>query len=119
MENKIIVIVEDDWDIREMIRVVLDNDEYKLLLFSNLYKCKQMTPAITPDLFIIDVNLPDGDGIDYCSELRQTVTSKKTPVLIMSAKNRTEEARNAGADLFFEKPFDIQYFTSSEVIHPD
>lgn len=112
MKGKVIIIVEDDPGIREMIQLILSEGSYNLFIFSHLYECEELTTVLAPDLFILDVNLPDGNGLEYCEKLRSAEALKNIPVLLMSASKVTG-SQSSCADVFIEKPFDIYHFISS------
>jgi len=110
MEKKIILL-EDDPGVREVIELILDLEGYKVISFDTVEKFMAKKPEHEPDLFILDVMLPDGNGTEVCKELK--VKGNEVPVLMMSAHARSEEITKLGvADAFIEKPFDINHLLS-------
>lgn len=103
-----IFLVEDDQSIREVLEVVLSSENYDVRSFSNVLAFTQRDKSINPDLYLFDVMLPDGSGIDLCNELRNNLQNKDVPVIIMSAHAKLIEISDAcQPDDFISKPFDI------------
>ncbi|MFY7813954.1 MAG: response regulator, partial [Chryseobacterium taeanense] len=64
--------------------------------------------SVKPDIFILDVMMPDGSGIDVCNALRNDPETANIPIMIMSAHAKdTEVTSKCNADEFVSKPFDI------------
>lgn len=113
MSTKTIVIVEDDKEIQSLLEIILDKNNYTIMKFPNIRECEEYVSRIVPDLFILDVRLPDGNGITYCSELKSREYLKDIPVLVMSAHSKSSDAIAGGADWFIAKPFDLEHLISS------
>jgi len=110
MMSKKIYLLEDDPDIRTIVKFILCRDGYEVQAFEKISDFnEQLSKEKSPDLFIMDVSLPDGNGLDLCQKL---VVDKKyffIPTLIMSAGACNEEtARASGARNFITKPFEIK-----------
>lgn len=107
---KRIHILEDDEDIRYIIGVLLKDEGYELQLSSTFSELKSKLKDSVPDLFILDVMLPDGDGSDICTDLKTDAFTKHIPIIVMSASDRNNERSiAAGANDYISKPFDIDY----------
>ena len=105
--SKIIYIVEDDDSIQDMLKIILEKQGYEVKLYS-LGKLAIKDNAPLPDMFLLDKQLPDIDGLDVCRQLKANDKTKKIPVVIISATPQIEElSKKAGADDFIEKPFSI------------
>lgn len=108
METKpLILIVEDDPPIRNFLRTSLKNHEYRLLLVEKGCEALSMTASHMPDLILLDLGLPDMDGIEVITELRSW---SHIPIVVVSAREqeRTKiEALDRGADDYLTKPFSI------------
>jgi DNA-binding response OmpR family regulator len=64
-----------------------------------------------PDLFILDIQLPDGNGLDSCRQLRKNEQTAGIPILIMSAHQTRQDVHAGGcSDDFIAKPFDVDHF---------
>jgi two-component system phosphate regulon response regulator PhoB len=109
--ERLIHIVEDDEDIRYILEYVLSEAGYKLQLFDSINDFKKRDKAQPPDLFLLDVRLPDGCGLDLCREIKSSPLTSDIPVVIMSAHANGEFAISDGkADHFLAKPFDLDRF---------
>ncbi|MDB5021851.1 MAG: response regulator, partial [Pedobacter sp.] len=83
--KKYIQIVEDDGDIRFIVEYILSDANYVVESFENATSFKNRTHTTGVDLIILDVMLPDGNGIDLCQNLKSDDTSKHIPIIVMSA----------------------------------
>ncbi|GGC59908.1 hypothetical protein GCM10011387_11910 [Pedobacter quisquiliarum] len=109
--ERLIHIVEDDEDIRYILEYVLSEAGYKLQLFDSINDFKSRDKTQQPDLFLLDVRLPDGSGLDLCREIKSSPSTSDIPVVIMSAHANGEFAISDGkADHFLAKPFDLDRF---------
>lgn len=102
-----VVIIEDDPQIRRLLRTVLDADG--LRVFETETGAQGLVEAATrkADLMILDLGLPDGEGVDVVRRLREW---SPMPVLVLSARTREEDkiaALDAGADDYLTKPFGV------------
>src|SRR5690554_4918918 len=104
---KEIYIVEDDRDIRELIEYLLESREYKVDAFPTAEEFWKTLLTRKPDLILLDIMLPDGNGIEMCRELRNSPETMKIPVLLMSAHADAANLSGSCADEFIPKPFDI------------
>ncbi|EDM35143.1 two component transcriptional regulator, winged helix family protein [Pedobacter sp. BAL39] len=106
--RKSIYIVEDNKDIGYILQYFLSEEGFDAELFETVAAFKQGLSRKVPDLFLLDVMLPDGDGIDVCSGIKHDQLLMRKPVIIMSAHFPTEEAKQMScADDFIPKPFDL------------
>lgn len=103
MKHKI-YIIEDDKSINKGIQLTLGNENYE---FQNFYNLSEVEHIELADLIILDINLPDGNGLDFLKTIRQF---SNKPVLILTA-NDTEiaevEGLQLGADDYVTKPFSL------------
>ena len=104
MEEQTILIVEDDPDIRDGVRILLAGEGYRVLEAENGVKALQtFTPDV--DLVILDVMMPGMSGLRVCEELRKTST---VPILFLTAKSQESDklvGLTAGGDDYLAKPF--------------
>ncbi|WP_316739169.1 response regulator transcription factor [Pedobacter aquatilis] len=106
-----IFVLEDDQDIREVVKLMLESENYVVESFANVHDFMNRDAKDIPDLFILDVMLPDGSGIDVCAKLKSESMLTKSPVIIMSAHASVDEvARGCSAEGFIAKPFDMENF---------
>lgn len=110
---KRIHVLEDDEDIRYIIGVLLKDEGYELQLSSTFAELKSKLKDSVPDLFILDVMLPDGDGASICEDLKGDVFTKHIPIIVMSANDQNKQiSLDAGANDYISKPFDIDYIVN-------
>jgi DNA-binding response OmpR family regulator len=113
MDNKKILIVEDDPDVRLGMQVRLKANHYDTFFAADAVSSMGEALKHMPDLIILDLGLPAGDGFVVMERL-QTIPSLATiPVIVVSARDaRTNKARalKAGAKAFLQKPVDTAEF---------
>jgi DNA-binding response OmpR family regulator len=104
--KKTITILEDDEDIRDIYTYFFECEGFGVKAYGTVADfSRELGPT---DLFLLDVRLPDGNGIDVCGMLRGDGRYCKIPIIIMSAHiNPKVPKDNFGADCFIEKPFDL------------
>lgn len=106
--KKRIHILEDDKDIGYIIEFLLKDEGYELQLSSTFKEMKEKLTDSIPDLFILDVMLPDGNGIEICHDLKNDMFTKHIPVIVMSANFKNKKnSEMAAPDDFISKPFDL------------
>jgi DNA-binding response OmpR family regulator len=106
--EKHIYVLEDNEDIRELIVYLFLSEDFQVTSFSNAAEFKAGLRSFKPSLFLLDVMLPDGNGISICNELKQDEAYSGIPVLLMSANtNTTYQGEQSKGDGFINKPFDI------------
>lgn len=107
-----IYIVEDNEDIGFVLDYHLTEEGFDVRVFHDLSAFYSSYKIELPDLFLLDVMLPDGDGIQLCRELRTNGRSEMIPILLMSAHATPEALINEScADGFISKPFDLNGIT--------
>jgi len=106
--KKKVWIVEDDPDIGEVISLLLTDEGYDVSLFPNATKFKESLPNADADVMVMDVMLPDGNGIELCHGVKTNESLSHVPVLMMSANKGLADLNGYyRADDFIAKPFDI------------
>ena len=102
-----VLIVEDEPQIRRFVRHALDAEGMQVFEAATLQRGSIEAGMRKPDLVIVDLGLPDGDGTDLVRELR---TWTQVPVLVLSARGEEAQkiaALDAGADDYLTKPFSV------------
>jgi len=102
-----IVIIEDEKEISRFLRIALENDEMRVVEAPTLQRGLLEAATRKPDLVILDLGLPDGDGLTFIREFRQW---SQRPVIVLSARSDEQDkiaALDAGADDYLSKPFGI------------
>jgi len=106
MENGLrILVVDDEAPIRRYLRVALGAQGYAVLEAASGREALEAVPAQHPDLIILDLGLPDIDGVEVARSLRER---SQTPIIILSVREAEEDkiaALDAGADDYLVKPF--------------
>lgn len=105
---KTIFIVEDETGIRDALQLLLSFENYDVRSFSTVEAFNKRDSSVIPDLFILDVKLPDGLGTDLCNQLKKDPRTVDVPIMIISAHAKASNVVDAcEADEFVAKPFDI------------
>jgi two-component system KDP operon response regulator KdpE len=107
MSNWNALVVEDEPEIRRFVRKTLEEEGWRVYEAASVISAHRMVDEIKPDLILLDLGLPDGDGVNFMTTLRQKV---QTPVIVLSARNLEGDkvaALDAGADDYLTKPFGL------------
>ena len=102
-----IFILEDDTDLANGIRLALGSDELFFTICRTIKEAKTILKQQVFDLLILDINLPDGSGLELCREIRQ---STKTPIALLTARDMELDivaGLESGADDYITKPFSL------------
>ena len=105
MNEPRILIVEDEANIRRFVRLTLAAEGYEVFEAASLERGLIEAGTRRPDMLVLDLGLPDGDGIDLIRDLRAW---SQAPVIVLSARSREDDkiaALDAGADDYLVKPF--------------
>jgi DNA-binding response OmpR family regulator len=106
-----ILVVEDDFDISNMLRIYFGSQGYEVQVAQRGGDALAMTRKQLPNLIMLDINLPDINGYDVCQELRTTTRTSHIPIIFLTQKDdRPDKIRGLelGADDYITKPFDIE-----------
>lgn len=102
-----LLLLEDDTALGEGIRLALKHDEAEITLCRTLSEGRQALAQTPFDLLILDINLPDGSGLDLLREIRR---SSSVPVILLTANDMETDIVNGlecGADDYITKPFSL------------
>lgn len=106
---KKVLIVEDQADIRELIRMTLEIEDFDIQEAENGDMGLKLARADKPDLVLLDVMMPGSlDGFGVCTHIKEDPALKRMKVIILSAKgqdNDKQQGKQAGADGYLTKPF--------------
>ena len=104
-----ILIVEDSDSIRKMIEALVATRGFEVTAVSNGAKGLEAAATQTPDVVLLDLNLPGTyDGLDVCRRLRAEPATKSTPIVIITAMadaDSKQRALDAGCTAYYTKPF--------------
>jgi DNA-binding NarL/FixJ family response regulator len=118
MRKHVILLVEDDPNIRELVRLYLEANSYGVREAEEIQQAYDMITEDPPDLIILDVLLPDGTGYGLCESLRQN--GCELPMIFLSCKNDSEDivtGLELGGDDYMTKPFDPNVLVSRVKAH--
>lgn len=105
-----ILIIEDDHDIRDLIRLQLKLQKYNVFTAASGLEGNKAIQEQKFDLFIIDRMLPDTNGLELCKQIRANSSTHNSPIILVTALSEPEniiDGLDAGADDYITKPFDI------------
>jgi two-component system KDP operon response regulator KdpE len=103
----LVLVVEDDAQVRRFLRAALSSHAFRLVEAGTVREAEQLATSHNPDVYLLDLGLPDGDGVDLARRLREWT---RAPIIVLSARGREEDkvnALDAGADDYLTKPFGV------------
>jgi len=107
MADKVLV-VDDEWEIRDMLSRFLTEEGYEVILASNGEEAIELAERENPQVILLDIMMPDIDGIETCKRLKAKEKTRFIPVIMATALWDTyAEAIEAGAEDFVTKPFHL------------
>ena len=105
--EKTVLLVEDEPQMRKFLRASLSSHGFSVVEAETARAGEALAATNAPDLILLDLGLPDGDGMDLVGRLRQWLT---VPIIVVSARGRESDkvlALDAGADDYLTKPFGV------------
>lgn len=106
-----ILVVDDEKNIVELLRINLERFGYEVISAYTGMEAITLISLEKPDLILLDIMLPDSDGIKICSMIRSNERTMNIPIIMVSAKREEEdkiEGLRAGADDYITKPFSVK-----------
>jgi diguanylate cyclase (GGDEF)-like protein len=106
-----ILIVEDDFDISNMLRIYFDSQGYETIVAPRGEEGLEMCRRKLPNLVILDIMLPDINGYEVCRRLRENLRTSHIPIIFLTQKDERSDqitGLELGADDYVTKPFDLQ-----------
>lgn len=106
-----LLVVEDDFDISNMLRIYFTGKGYEVQVAPRGTEALSFTRKQLPNLIMLDIMLPDMNGYDVCRELRSTTRTKYIPIIFLTQKDERSDkitGLELGADDYVTKPFDIE-----------
>jgi two-component system KDP operon response regulator KdpE len=103
-----VLVVEDETPMRRFLRASLVAEGHVVIEAATLAEARMLMPSHQPDVLILDLGLPDGDGLEFVREVREW---SSVPIIVVSARGREADkvkALDEGADDYLTKPFGIQ-----------
>lgn len=108
MEKQTILVVDDEEDIRELVKYNLDKEGYQVLTAETGETALQVMEEKKPDMVILDLMLPGVDGLEVCKRIRKKSQSEQVPIIMLTAKGEESDVVTGlelGADDYITKPF--------------
>nr|WP_303740615.1 response regulator transcription factor [Lutispora saccharofermentans] len=106
-----VLIIEDDYNIQELLRYNLENSGYEVIVAGDGNEGFQKVLDNMPDVILLDVMIPGADGLEVCKMIRANEKVKKIPILMVTAKSEELDkilGLELGADDYITKPFSIK-----------
>jgi CheY-like chemotaxis protein len=111
MSNGRILIVEDDFDISNMLRIFFTGQGYHVDVAARGNDALELCRKKLPDLIVLDIMLPDMNGYEVCKVMRTTTRTSHIPIIFLTQKDERSDriaGLELGADDYITKPFDIE-----------
>jgi two-component system KDP operon response regulator KdpE len=103
----VVLLIEDEPQMRRFLRAALENEAYRLVEAATAREGLAQAAGQNPDIILLDLGLPDGDGIDLTRRIREWA---HMPIIVISARGQERDkvaALDAGADDYLTKPFGV------------
>lgn len=111
--GKKILVVDDEPDVTELLNYRLLQEGYKVEVINDPVLIMGKAKEMMPDLFVLDIMMPELNGLQICRMLRADPQLRQSPIIFLTAKGETEDrirGLESGADDYICKPFDIKEF---------
>lgn len=111
--NHSILHIEDNFENRILIRRLLQFSGYEVLEAENAYEALEILQTSTPDMILMDINMPDIDGYSLTRQLKSNIKFRNVPIIAITAnvmKGDREKSLLAGCDGFIAKPINVDTF---------
>jgi two-component system alkaline phosphatase synthesis response regulator PhoP len=112
-----ILVVDDEENIRKLVKYNLILDGFEVVLAVDGKDGLEKAVSEKPDLILLDIMMPEIDGLEVCSRLKKNPDTRDIPIFMLSAKGQMQDLEDAyeiGADNYITKPFDVEKL--SEII---
>ena len=113
---KKILVVDDEVDVVEVVEMLLELEGYEVIkAYDGIEALEVIEGKVIPDLIILDIMMPELDGVEVCRRFRANEKLNNVPIVMFSAKISAydkKESFEAGADGFISKPFNARGFIS-------
>ena len=106
--TKIILIADDEPQLRLLVRTTLEDDNYEIYEAEDGQQALELAAQVNPDLFLLDNMMPKLDGIAVCKELRANSKFSDRPVIMLTAKSQQHDislGKKVGVTHYLTKPF--------------
>jgi DNA-binding response OmpR family regulator len=109
INKKLLLIVEDEKDMAEIIKLRLEANGYSVILAEDGQEGLEKAKKEKPDLIVLDIMLPKMDGYKVCGLLKSNYKYAKIPIILFTARAQDKDkemAKEVGANAYITKPFD-------------
>lgn len=122
-DSRTILYVEDNLDNRNLVKRILEAAGYQFLGTDNAADGIMLARRHNPDLILVDINMPDVDGLTMTQELKADAKFEKTPIIAITAnvmRGDRERTLSAGCDDYIQKPIDVDHLPRqiAQFLHP-
>ena len=111
MNERKVLVVDDDPSMRDVLERILETENLTVHTATDGKDALQKTLSLTPDLILLDINMPNLDGLTLCKAIRVGKETQNIPIIIVTghtSRGRLEECMEAGADDYLAKPFKME-----------
>jgi len=108
VKQQMIVVADDDPIVVKFLKAIFQDEGFEVRTAEDGEKALKLISEVSPDLVILDLVMPYHDGFEICQKIRSTPATATVPVIILSMKEREQDALRAfevGADDYIRKPF--------------
>ncbi len=122
-DSRTILYVEDNLDNLNLVKRILEAAGYQFLGTDNAADGIMLARRHNPDLILVDINMPDVDGLTMTQELKADAKFEKTPIIAITAnvmRGDRERTLSAGCDDYIQKPIDVDHLPRqiAQFLHP-
>lgn len=118
MDKKKILIVDDEPELVEMLRMRLEASDYEVVSANDGEEGLQKTKSEKPDLVVLDIMMPKKDGYTFVKEMKTDKTTKHIPVIVLTAKTKMQDLfEMEGVKDYVVKPFESKELLAKIATH--
>jgi DNA-binding response OmpR family regulator len=104
-----VMVIDDEPDIVKLVKISLEMANFEVIEALSGKECLSKVQNVVPDLFLLDIMMPEMNGYEVCQKLKEQDKTKNVPVVMLTAKGQkgdAEQGLKVGADDYIIKPFD-------------
>jgi CheY-like chemotaxis protein len=105
---KKVLLVDDKEEVRLLVQTTLEGSDYEFYGATNGKEAVEKAVSIKPDLILLDIMMPEMDGLEACRHIKSSPETKSIPIIMLTAKGQEadiKKGKECGADDYFVKPF--------------
>jgi len=109
-----VLLLEDDEQLCQVLTHVLEPDGYRVLVARSIAEAEKILEDRIPKVVLLDIQLPDGNGLDFVEKLRRTTATRNLPIIVLTGRDPDQEVFNKPMVIdWLKKPFDVNKLESS------